>query len=54
MFRVLDKYGIADWGIFTWNYRGKVIGQVMVQLFNGTILIMNLQDFMEICSEDSP
>jgi len=39
---------VADWGFKTWYLAGEPITQVQVRLFNGMILMMDLEDFREV------
>jgi len=49
--RILDDYFVADWGVFTWRYQGELIEQVQVLLFNGVLLVIDMEDFL-IISDD--
>jgi hypothetical protein len=43
---------VADWGFKTWYLAGEPVTQVQVRLFNGMILMMDLEDFREITSAE--
>lgn len=51
MIRILDDHFVADWGVFTWIYEGKLIEQVQVTLFNGMILIIDMEEFLMISDD---
>jgi len=51
MLRIFDQV-VADWGVFTWNYDGMPVDQVQVFLYNGMILIMDLEDFMILADDE--
>ena len=53
MIRILEDHFVADWGVFTWNYDGKTIEQVQVLLFNGIVLIVDMEDFLMITDDGS-
>jgi len=49
--RILDDHFVADWGVFTWNYDGELIEQVQVMLFNGMVLVIDMEDFLLISDD---
>ena len=51
MLSILDQV-VADWGFRTWYSGGEPITQVQVRLFNGTTLIMDLEDFREVTDNE--
>ncbi|MEE9529124.1 MAG: hypothetical protein V3V88_03645 [Dehalococcoidia bacterium] len=51
MIRILDDHFVADWGVFTWYYEGELIEQVQVLLFNGMLLIIDMEDFLMISDD---
>ncbi len=52
MIRITDQV-VADWGLFVWEQDGKMIEQVRAQLFNGMVLILDLDDFFSISDDKS-
>jgi len=51
MLSILDQV-VADWGFKTWYLSGEPVTQVRVLLFNGMILMMNFDDFIEIINNE--
>jgi hypothetical protein len=51
MLSILDQV-VADWGFKTWYLAGEPITQVQVRLFNGMILMMDLEDFREVTDNE--
>lgn len=51
MIRILDDHFVADWRIFTWCYQGEMIEQVQVLLFNGILLVIDMEDFLMISDD---
>ena len=51
MISILDQV-VADLGFKTWYLNGEAITQVQIKLFNGMILMMDLEDFREIASTE--
>jgi hypothetical protein len=52
MIRISDSV-VADWNVFIWKHDGKLVEQVQAYLFNGMVLIMDIEDFFGI-SDDEP
>ncbi len=52
MIRMTDQV-VANWGVFVWEQDGKMIEQVQAYLFNGMVLIMDLEDFFSISDDES-
>lgn len=52
MIRIGDQI-IIDWGIFVWEQDGEMVEQIQACLFNGIVLIMNLEDFFIISDDDA-
>ncbi len=52
MIRIVDSV-VADWGVFVWEQDGEMIEQVKAYLFNGMVLIMDLEDFFSISDDES-
>jgi len=50
--RIADEV-VAEWGIIAWKQNGKIVEQVEAYLFNGLIIIMDLEDFFSISDDDS-
>ncbi len=50
MIRIVDHV-VADWGVFVWEQDGKLMEQVEAYLFNGLVLIMDLDDFLSISDD---
>lgn len=51
MIRIFDDQFVADWGVFTWCYNGELIEQVQVLLFNGMLLVIDMEDFLMITDD---
>ncbi len=51
MIRILDDHFVADWGVFTWQYDGEFIEQVQVFLFNGMVLVIDMEEFLMISDD---
>jgi hypothetical protein len=52
MIRIADQV-VANWGLFVWEQDGKLIEQVQVYLFNGMVLILDLDDFFGISDDEA-
>jgi hypothetical protein len=52
MIRITDQV-VADWGLFVWEQDGKMVEQVRAHLFNGMVLIMDLDDFFSISDDEA-
>lgn len=52
MIRITDHI-IADWVIFIWEQDGQLMEQVKAYLFNGIVLIMDLDDFFNISDDEA-
>ncbi len=50
MITILDQV-VGDWGFKSWYSEGRVVKQVKVCLFNGMILMMDLDDFIKITDD---
>ena len=44
---------VANWRLFVWEQDGKMIEQVQAYLFNGMVLIMDLDDFFSISDDEA-
>jgi hypothetical protein len=51
MIRITDQV-VADWGIFVWEQDGEFFEQVQALLFNGMVLIVDIDDFFSISDDD--
>ena len=51
MIRILNDNFVADWRVFTWRYEGRLIEQVQVLLFNGMLLMLDMEDFLMISDD---
>lgn len=51
MIRLLDQL-VADWRPFIYDYHGLPIEQVEVFLFNGMLIIMTMDEFLSISSDE--
>ncbi len=51
MIRILDDHFVADWRTFTWRFEGELIEQVQVLLFNGVLLVIDMDDFLMISDD---
>ncbi len=51
MLKFFDRI-IADWSTFTWEYNGTTIEQVRVSLYDGSLLIMDVEDFLTWVDDD--
>lgn len=51
MIRILDNQLVADWKVFTWEFDGRLIEQVQVMLFNGMVLVIDMDDFLSITDD---
>lgn len=52
MIRIVDQV-VADWGLFVWKHEGKMVQQVQAYLFNGMVLIMDLDEFFSISDDEA-
>ncbi len=52
MIRITDQV-VADWGVFVWEQDGVLIEQVRAYLFNGMVLILDLDDFLSISDDEA-
>lgn len=52
MIRILGEV-VADWRPFIFRHNGHMIEQVQVCLFNGMLLIMNVEDFFFLADDES-
>jgi hypothetical protein len=50
MIRIVDRV-VADWGVFSWEQDGQRVEQIQAYLFNGMVLIMDLEDFLTISDD---
>lgn len=52
MIRILDHF-VAAWHPFLFVQDGECFEQVEVYLFNGMLLIMNMDEFLELATDES-
>jgi len=52
MIRILDQF-VAAWHPFFFHQDGELFEQVEVYLFNGMFLIMNMDEFLELATDES-
>jgi hypothetical protein len=50
--RIVDQV-VANWGVFIWEQDGKRVEQVQAYLFNGMLLILDLEDFLSISDDET-
>ena len=51
MIRITDQV-VADWGVFIWEQDGKLYEQVRAHLYNGMVLVVDLDEFFSISDDD--
>lgn len=51
MIRLLDQL-VAYWHPFIYDYQGLPIEQVEIYLFNGMLIIMNMDEFLSVSSDE--
>lgn len=52
MIRILGEV-VAEWRPFLFLYEGELVEQVQVYLFNGMLLIMNMEDFLFLADDEA-
>jgi len=52
MIRIVDQV-VANWGVFIWEQNGELVEQVEAYLFNGMVLILDLEDFFSISDDEA-